>query len=176
MGTRLRDAGWRVVFTPEVEIIHEIGVSTGRSRRQLVMHSAGIYRYYRKHRARGWRRASRLPLAWGVLRLRAEIEWLRTRPSQGGDLPSSAIRCSPTPRSRSGGASRQQERYAATARTIDAVPRAIPTGPRMNARRHVAPHEEEEPDRHGRREHPLLRPSRLFVEPEREVIRGPEER
>ena len=42
------------------------------------MHSAGIYRYYRKHRAHGWRRVS-LPLAWGVLRLRAEIEWLRTR-------------------------------------------------------------------------------------------------
>jgi N-acetylglucosaminyl-diphospho-decaprenol L-rhamnosyltransferase len=78
MGTRLRAAGWQVVFTPEVEIVHEIGVSTGRSRRQLVMHSAGIYRYYRKHRAHGWRRVS-LPLAWGVLRLRAEIEWLRTR-------------------------------------------------------------------------------------------------
>ena len=43
IGTRLRDAGWRVVFTPEVEILHEIGVSTGRSRRQLVMHSAGIF-------------------------------------------------------------------------------------------------------------------------------------
>jgi N-acetylglucosaminyl-diphospho-decaprenol L-rhamnosyltransferase len=78
MGTRLRDAGWSIVFTPEVEILHEIGVSTGRSRRQLVMHSMGIYRYYRKHRARGWRRVT-LPLAWTVLRLRAEVEWLRGR-------------------------------------------------------------------------------------------------
>jgi N-acetylglucosaminyl-diphospho-decaprenol L-rhamnosyltransferase len=78
MGTRLRDSGWRIVFTPEVEILHEIGVSTGRSRRQLVMHSLGIYRYYCKHRAQGWRRAT-LPLAWVVLRLRAEVEWLRRR-------------------------------------------------------------------------------------------------
>jgi N-acetylglucosaminyl-diphospho-decaprenol L-rhamnosyltransferase len=78
MGTRLRDAGWRVVFTPEVEILHEIGVSTGRSRRQLVMHSMGIYRYYRKHRAHSWRRVT-LPLARVVLRLRAEVEWLRRR-------------------------------------------------------------------------------------------------
>jgi N-acetylglucosaminyl-diphospho-decaprenol L-rhamnosyltransferase len=78
MGTPLRDAGWRIVFTPEVEILHEIGVSTGRSRRQLVMHSIGIYRYYRKHRAHGWRRVT-LPLAWVVLRLRAEVEWLRGR-------------------------------------------------------------------------------------------------
>ena len=78
IGTRLRDAGWRVVFSPGVEILHEIGVSTGRSRRQLVMHSTGIYRYYRKHRAHGWRRAT-LPLAWVVLRARAEVEWLRMK-------------------------------------------------------------------------------------------------
>jgi len=78
MGARLRDAGWSILFTPEVEILHEIGVSTGRSRRTLLMHSMSIYRYYRKHRARGWRRVT-LPLAWAVLRLRAEIEWLRGR-------------------------------------------------------------------------------------------------
>ena len=67
MATRLHDAGWNVLFTPEVEIIHAIGVSTGRSRRMTLMHSASIYRYYRKHRAadgggspfrsRGWRSA-----------------------------------------------------------------------------------------------------------------------
>ena len=37
------------------------------------MHSASIYRYYRKHRSAGWRRLT-LPFAWAVLRLRAEIE------------------------------------------------------------------------------------------------------
>jgi N-acetylglucosaminyl-diphospho-decaprenol L-rhamnosyltransferase len=78
MGARLRAAGWSILFTPEVEILHEIGVSTGRSRRMLVTHSMSIYRYYRKHRARGWRRVT-LPLAWVVLRLRAEIEWVRGR-------------------------------------------------------------------------------------------------
>ena len=75
VATRLRDRGWDVLFTPTVEILHEIGVSTGRSRRMLLMHSASIYRYYRKHRAAGWRRIT-LPLAWVALRLRAEIAWL----------------------------------------------------------------------------------------------------
>ena len=51
VATRLRDAGWSVLFTPAVEVIHQIGVSTGRSRRTLTMHSNSIYRYYRKHRA-----------------------------------------------------------------------------------------------------------------------------
>jgi N-acetylglucosaminyl-diphospho-decaprenol L-rhamnosyltransferase len=78
IGARLRDAGWTILFTPEVEILHEGAVSTGRSRRMLVMHSMSIYRYYRKHRAKGWRRAT-LPLAWIVLRLRAELEWVRGR-------------------------------------------------------------------------------------------------
>jgi N-acetylglucosaminyl-diphospho-decaprenol L-rhamnosyltransferase len=78
MSARLRDAGWTALFTPQVEIVHEIGVSTGRSRAMVVMHSMSIYRYYRKHRATGWRRLT-LPLAWFVLRLRAEVEWVRTR-------------------------------------------------------------------------------------------------
>ena len=67
-----------MLFTPEVEVVHAIGVSTGRSRRTLRMHSDSIYRYYRKHRAAGWRRIT-LPIAWVILRLRAEIEGLRTK-------------------------------------------------------------------------------------------------
>jgi len=78
IATRLRAAGWSVLFTPEVEILHEIGVSTGRSRRMLRMHSDSVYRYYRKHRALGWWRLT-LPVAWLVLRLRAEAEWARER-------------------------------------------------------------------------------------------------
>lgn len=78
MATRLRDAGWSVLFTPEVEILHEAGVSTPRARWTSLMHSRSVYRYYRKHRAPGWRRIT-LPLAWAVLRLRAEIAWLRGR-------------------------------------------------------------------------------------------------
>jgi GT2 family glycosyltransferase len=80
MATRLRDAGWSVLFTPEVEVLHEIGVSTPRARRISLMHSRSIYRYYRKHRAGGWRRVT-LPFAWGALRLRAEIAWFRGRSS-----------------------------------------------------------------------------------------------
>jgi N-acetylglucosaminyl-diphospho-decaprenol L-rhamnosyltransferase len=78
LATRLHDAGWSVLFTPNVEILHELGVSTGRSRRMTVMHSTSIYRYYRKHRAAGWRKLT-LPLAWTALRARAEIAWLRGR-------------------------------------------------------------------------------------------------
>jgi N-acetylglucosaminyl-diphospho-decaprenol L-rhamnosyltransferase len=78
MATRLRDAGWTVRFTPVTEVIHEIGVSRGRSRRMLLMHSNSVFRYYRKHRAAGWRRLT-LPLAWAVLRLRAELESISGR-------------------------------------------------------------------------------------------------
>lgn len=81
VATRLRHRGWHVVFTPAVEVLHEIGVSTGRSRATLLMHSRSVYRYYRIHRAGGWRRVT-LPVARAALRLRAEIAWLRGRFAQ----------------------------------------------------------------------------------------------
>ena len=61
-------------YDPAVEVRHVGGVSTGRSRRMHRMHSASIYRYYARHRARGWRRIT-LPFAWTFLRLRAELAW-----------------------------------------------------------------------------------------------------
>jgi N-acetylglucosaminyl-diphospho-decaprenol L-rhamnosyltransferase len=76
--TRLREAGWTVRYSPALEIVHEGGVSTGRSRRTHVMHSSSIFRYYRKHRANGWRAAT-LPAAWVALRARAELVALRDR-------------------------------------------------------------------------------------------------
>ena len=75
MATRLRDAGWSVLYTPDVEVLHALGVSRGRSRRMSVMHSTSVYRYYRKHRAAGWRKLT-LPFAWTALRARAEFAWL----------------------------------------------------------------------------------------------------
>jgi GT2 family glycosyltransferase len=78
LATRLRGAGWSVLFSPRVEVLHAIGVSTGRSRRMTVMHSASIYRYYRKHRAVGWRKLT-LPIAWMALRVRAEVAWMKGR-------------------------------------------------------------------------------------------------
>ena len=46
----------------------------------LLMHSKSIYRYYRLHRAEGWRRVT-LPLAWATLAVRAELEALRGKVS-----------------------------------------------------------------------------------------------
>ncbi|HEX4904254.1 MAG TPA: glycosyltransferase family 2 protein [Acidimicrobiales bacterium] len=78
LGTRLRNAGWKVLATPALEVMHVGGVSTGRSRRTHLEHSRSIYRYYRKHRATGWRRAT-LPFASAALRLRAELVARRER-------------------------------------------------------------------------------------------------
>ncbi len=70
--TRLRVAGWSILFTPSMEVVHDRGLSTRGSRRMIWEHSRSIYRYVGKHYARGWRR-SLLPLAKGVLWLRAAI-------------------------------------------------------------------------------------------------------
>ena len=78
LGTRLRNAGWKVLATPALEVMHVGGVSTGRSRRTHLEHSRSVYRYYRKHRATGWRRAT-LPFARAALRLRAELVARRER-------------------------------------------------------------------------------------------------
>src|SRR5438093_7993682 len=76
IATRMKSAGWEVLFTPKVEILHEEGVSTRQlGHRSKVLHSQSVFRYYRKHRAPGWRRIL-LPVAWAVLRLRAEMAWL----------------------------------------------------------------------------------------------------
>ncbi len=78
IATRLSTAGWEVRYTPAIEILHQVGVSTmpdgRRPHRLVVMHARSIYRYYRIHRARGWRRLT-LPAAWAALRLQAEIVW-----------------------------------------------------------------------------------------------------
>jgi N-acetylglucosaminyl-diphospho-decaprenol L-rhamnosyltransferase len=76
--TRLGRAGWEVLFSPELEVLHIGGVSTGgyRSRRMVVEHSRSIYTYFVKWRSPGWRAALR-PFAWAALRLRAEVVLLR---------------------------------------------------------------------------------------------------
>jgi N-acetylglucosaminyl-diphospho-decaprenol L-rhamnosyltransferase len=52
--TRLRRAGWEVLFSPELEVVHQIGVSThGQRGRMALAHSDSIYRYFSKHRASG---------------------------------------------------------------------------------------------------------------------------
>ena len=76
--TRLRARGWDVLFSPELEVVHIGGVSTGgyRSRRMVLEHSTSIHKYFVKWRSPGWRAALR-PLAWVVLRLRAEVVYRR---------------------------------------------------------------------------------------------------
>jgi N-acetylglucosaminyl-diphospho-decaprenol L-rhamnosyltransferase len=75
---RLRDAGWSVLHTPALEVLHEGGVSTGHSRRMHLHHSRSVYLYFEKHHANGWRRVL-LPFAWLALRARAEVVSLRDR-------------------------------------------------------------------------------------------------
>src|SRR5207342_3155963 len=47
--TRMRDAGWEVWFSPELEVEHEAGSVTKGSRRMTLEHSKSIYRYYVRH-------------------------------------------------------------------------------------------------------------------------------
>src|SRR2546430_9078265 len=49
--TRLGRAGWEVLFSPELEVLHIGGVSTGgyRSRRMVVEHSRSIYKRSEEH-------------------------------------------------------------------------------------------------------------------------------
>ncbi len=67
-----------MLYTPELEVIHEGGVSTGRSRRMHLQHSRSVYLYFQKHHSGGWRKAL-LPFAWLALRARAELVSLRDR-------------------------------------------------------------------------------------------------
>jgi len=85
IASRLADAGWHVAFTPAVEVLHAVGVSTGGDRRPhrlVVMHSQSLYRYYATHRAAGWRRVT-LPAVWLALRARAELAWLIGKVGRG---------------------------------------------------------------------------------------------
>lgn len=71
--TRLREAGWRVLFTPELEVTHEVGVSArSHPRRMAYEHSRSIYRYFSTHVATGPATVLR-PLARAALWARATL-------------------------------------------------------------------------------------------------------
>jgi GT2 family glycosyltransferase len=75
--TRLRQAGWEIMFTPQLEVIHQVGISRGRSRRITLEHSKSIYRYFVKLESPGWRAILR-PFVWLALRARATLlSWRR---------------------------------------------------------------------------------------------------
>jgi N-acetylglucosaminyl-diphospho-decaprenol L-rhamnosyltransferase len=51
--TRLRQKGYSVLFSPEIEVVHETGNARNRAGRLTFEHSRSIYRYFSQHRARG---------------------------------------------------------------------------------------------------------------------------
>jgi N-acetylglucosaminyl-diphospho-decaprenol L-rhamnosyltransferase len=54
---RLREAGWRVVFTPVAEVVHAIGGSVSRKRfRMVVEHARSLDRFFARRYGRGPRR------------------------------------------------------------------------------------------------------------------------
>lgn len=73
LSTRLRAHGWEVLFSPELEVVHQIGVSTrGQRGRMALAHSESIYRYFSKFRASG-ARALLKPFVRVALWLRAGL-------------------------------------------------------------------------------------------------------
>ncbi len=71
--TRLREAEWTVLFSPELEVTHETGVSVRSAPRRMAFeHSRSIYRYFSKHVARGPTVALK-PLARAALWARAAL-------------------------------------------------------------------------------------------------------
>jgi len=79
LGDRFRRAGWRNIYVPSAEILHDKGHSTGRDpARNLRAHHTSTY-IYLSDRHRGWWRA---PLRWtmkGALELRAHAAVRRSR-------------------------------------------------------------------------------------------------
>lgn len=46
---RVHDAGYRVVYDPEVAVYHRIGISTSAAPRVIIERHKSMWRYYRKH-------------------------------------------------------------------------------------------------------------------------------
>lgn len=70
VGWRLREAGWRIRYEPQGEVVHRQGVSTARHpARMVVAHHRSLFRFARK-RWRGPKRALLVPAA-AFLSLRA---------------------------------------------------------------------------------------------------------
>jgi GT2 family glycosyltransferase len=72
---RLREAGWRILFTPAVEVRHRLGHSVRRAaRRARLEYHRSHLRYYRKHDGLAARAMLRLLLA-----ARGAGQWLKGR-------------------------------------------------------------------------------------------------
>jgi GT2 family glycosyltransferase len=71
---RLKQAGWRILYTPEPSVVHKVGRSTRQVRLQMIIESHdSLLRFYRKHYASTLR-----PHAlWGVTALVQTGKWAR---------------------------------------------------------------------------------------------------
>jgi GT2 family glycosyltransferase len=64
---RAHDAGWEVHYVPEPAVLHEVGRSSDRRpKRMIVMHHQSAYRYFCEHTAFGKHAAGRVVLAAGL--------------------------------------------------------------------------------------------------------------
>ncbi|HEX9824450.1 MAG TPA: glycosyltransferase family 2 protein [Actinomycetota bacterium] len=93
--TRMRRAGWTVLFSPELQVTHVTGVSSRSAPRRMAHeHSKSIYRYFTKHVATGPSAALK-PLARAALWARASLVARRADvPARRADVPA---RRPPTP-------------------------------------------------------------------------------
>jgi GT2 family glycosyltransferase len=74
---RAHKAGWEVHYVPEPVILHEVGRSSDRRpRRMIVMHHESAYRYFRQHSGWGRNPLTRAALAGG-LAARAALTLMR---------------------------------------------------------------------------------------------------
>lgn len=65
---RLGRRGWRVVFSPVVEVIHAVGGAVSRRRlRMVVEHARSLDRFFSRRYATGARRLLRLPIRLGLV-------------------------------------------------------------------------------------------------------------
>jgi N-acetylglucosaminyl-diphospho-decaprenol L-rhamnosyltransferase len=65
---RLREAGWRVVFTPVTQVVHAIGGSVSRKRfRMVIEHARSLDRFFGRRYATGPRRLTRPFLRIGLI-------------------------------------------------------------------------------------------------------------
>ena len=78
---RLREAAWRIYFTPQAQAIHHVGASTRQARRQaLRLSQQGLLRFYRKHyrgtlpRGTYWAAMIGIHAAFALRRARAALK------------------------------------------------------------------------------------------------------
>ena len=76
---RVRDAGWKIVYFPDVAVWHYRGASTEQRRTRMIFDTyQALFRYFRKYDRSGWFWLKGIPLAIG-LELVAIVKVIQTR-------------------------------------------------------------------------------------------------